>query len=153
MKKKKKYENTERRKYLRIKYLNVEKPKLKIGKHKFEVLDISQRGLKFLNDKEITLSEYISGKLTFLYGESIAIEGSLAWEQDDDFGLYLKNLITSTMINMEKTIKELKLNQKKIKVIVGGAPVTKDFAKEIGADYRARDAVEGVTKISKWIKK
>ena len=112
MKKKKKYEDTERRKYLRIKYLNIEKPKLKIGKNKFEVLDISQRGLKFLNDKEIILSEYISGKLAFLYGESIAIEGSLVWEQDDDFGLYLKNLITSTMIKKEQKYIQEQLSSK-----------------------------------------
>ena len=98
----KKYEGIERRKYPKIEYLNAERPSLKIGKHKFEVLDISQRGLKFLNDKEVNLSEHISGKLTFLCGESIDIEGSLIWEQDDDFGLYLKNLIPSDMIQKEK---------------------------------------------------
>lgn len=102
MQKKKKYEGIERRKYPRIEYLNIEGPRLKIGKHKFEVLDISQRGLKFLNDKEVNLSEYISGKLTFLCGESIDIEGLLIWEQDDDFGLYLKNLIPSDMIQKEE---------------------------------------------------
>ena len=103
MKKKKKYEGTERRKYPREVYLNIEGPRLKIGKHTFEVLDISQIGLKFLNDKEVLFSEYISGELTFLYGESIAIEGSVIWEQDDDFGLYLKNLIPSDMIQKEES--------------------------------------------------
>jgi hypothetical protein len=97
-----KYKGIERRKNPRIEYFNIERPRLKIGKHKFEVLDISQRGLKFLNDKEVNLSEHISGKLTFLCGESIDIEGSLIWEQDDDFGLYLKNLIPSDMIQKEK---------------------------------------------------
>ncbi len=112
MKKKKEYEDTERRKYLRIKYLNIEKPKLKIGKHKFEVLDISQRGLKFLNDKEVNLSEHISGELTFLCGESIDIEGSLIWEQDDDLGLYLKNHISSDMIQNEKLYIQESLSSK-----------------------------------------
>ena len=97
----KKYEYIERRRDSRTEYLNVERPILKIGKHKFEVLDISQIGLKFLNDKEVNLSEYISGNLTFLCGESIDIEGSLIWEQDDDFGLYLKNHIPSDMIQKE----------------------------------------------------
>ncbi len=60
MQKKKKYEGIERRKYPRTEYLNIERPRLKIGKHKFEVLGISQRGLKFLNDKEVKLSKYIN---------------------------------------------------------------------------------------------
>jgi hypothetical protein len=101
MKRMKKYEGIERRKYPTTVFLNIEGPRLKIGKHKFEVLDISQKGLNFLNDKEVNLSEYIRGKLTFLCGESIDIEGSLIWEQDDDFGLYLKNHIPSDMIQKE----------------------------------------------------
>lgn len=102
MKKKKKYEDAERREYQRIAYSNIKGPRLKIGKHKFEVLDISQRGLRFLNDKEVIFSEYIAGELTFLCGESVAIEGLVIWEQDDDFGLYLKNLMPSDAIQKEE---------------------------------------------------
>ena len=102
MKKKIKYEGTEGRRYPRAEYLNIERPRLKIQKHQFEVLDISKIGLKFLNDKEVNLSEYISGELTFLCGESIAIEGSLIWEQDDDFGLNFNNLIPSDIIQKEE---------------------------------------------------
>jgi hypothetical protein len=112
MQKKKKYEDIERRKYPRTEYLNIERPRLKIGKHKFEVLGISQRGLRFLNDKEVKLSKYISGKLTFLCGESIDIGGLLIWEQDDDFGLYLKNLITSDMIQKEELYIQEQLSSK-----------------------------------------
>lgn len=102
MKKKKNYEDTERREFQRITYSNIEGPRLKIGKHKFEVLDISQRGLRFLNDKEVIFSEYITGELTFLCGESVSIEGLVIWEQDDDFGLYLKNLMPSDAIQKEE---------------------------------------------------
>jgi len=119
MKKKNKYENTERRKYPKVEYLNIKGARLKIGRHKFGVSDISQRGLKFLNDKEVNLSEYISGEseyisgeLTFLFGDSIAIEGSLIWEQDDDFGLYLKNLIPSDIIQKEALYIQEQLSSK-----------------------------------------
>ncbi len=40
MKRMKKYEGIERRTYPKIEYLNIERPRLKIGKHKFEVLCI-----------------------------------------------------------------------------------------------------------------
>ena len=109
MSKTKNYDGLEKRKYLRVKYLNVEKPKIKIGRHKFEVLDISQRGLRFTNNKEVILPEYVSGKLTLLHGESVTIEGSLLWEQDDDFGLYLKNLITSAIIQKEQAFIQKRL--------------------------------------------
>jgi methanogenic corrinoid protein MtbC1 len=38
-----------------------------------------------------------------------------------------------------------------VKVIVGGSPVTEAFAKQIGADHKARDAIEGVTKCIEWV--
>jgi 5-methyltetrahydrofolate--homocysteine methyltransferase len=51
-------------------------------------------------------------------------------------------LLTTTMINMKSVIDELNkrgLRDKYI-VMIGGAPVTDNFAKEIGADYYAPDA-------------
>jgi methylmalonyl-CoA mutase cobalamin-binding domain/chain len=51
----------------------------------------------------------------------------------------LSALLTTTMINMEKTVKLLKDNIPGIKVVVGGAPLTADFAKKIGADSYSPD--------------
>jgi 5-methyltetrahydrofolate--homocysteine methyltransferase len=54
----------------------------------------------------------------------------------------LSALLTTTMPNMEVTIRaltEASLRQR-VKVIVGGAPVTEAFAQGIGADGYARDA-------------
>ena len=51
-------------------------------------------------------------------------------------------LLTTTMIEMKNTIdalKEAKLRDK-IKIIIGGAPVTQNFADQIGADGYAYDA-------------
>lgn len=54
----------------------------------------------------------------------------------------LSALLTTTMPQMQKTIDALKESGLKdqIKIIVGGAPVTEKFAKEIGADGYAPDA-------------
>jgi len=62
-------------------------------------------------------------------------------------------LITPTMPYMGTTIKALEEAglRKKVKVIVGGASVTPEFAKMIGADAFARDAVEGVYTCKKWM--
>jgi 5-methyltetrahydrofolate--homocysteine methyltransferase len=60
--------------------------------------------------------------------------------------LGLSALLTFTMPKMADTISALKEAglRSKIKVMVGGAPVTPAFAQQIGADAYARDAVEAV---------
>jgi methanogenic corrinoid protein MtbC1 len=57
-------------------------------------------------------------------------------------------LLTTTMIHMRETIvalQEANLRDK-VKVLIGGAPVTQEFADEIGADAFAVDAGSGVKK-------
>ncbi len=56
----------------------------------------------------------------------------------------LSALMTTTVPAMEETIKLLKLNLPKCKVVVGGAVLTKEFADRIGADRYAKDALETV---------
>ncbi len=53
----------------------------------------------------------------------------------------LSALMTTTVISMEETVKLLKANNCKSKIFVGGAVLTEDIAKEIGADYYAKDAL------------
>jgi 5-methyltetrahydrofolate--homocysteine methyltransferase len=53
-------------------------------------------------------------------------------------------LLTTTMPGMEKTIKALKDAGVPVKVMIGGAPVTQDYASKIGADGYAPDAASAV---------
>ena len=45
---------------------------------------------------------------------------------------------------MKDTIAKLKAAHPDVKVIVGGAVLTQELAKYAGADYYAKDAMEGV---------
>ena len=65
--------------------------------------------------------------------------------------LGMSALLTTTMLNMGKTINLLKEKglREKIKVIVGGAPVSEDFAESIGADGYAPDASSAL----EWVKR
>lgn len=56
----------------------------------------------------------------------------------------LSALMTTTLASMEKTIKAVKDARKECKIIVGGAVLTEDYAKQIGADYYAKDAKAAV---------
>lgn len=57
-------------------------------------------------------------------------------------------LLTTTMLNMKGTIEALKAAglRERVKVMVGGAPVTQRFAEEIGADGYAENASLAVEK-------
>ncbi len=58
----------------------------------------------------------------------------------------MSSLLTTTMVQMKETIAKIKeagLNPK-VKTIIGGAPVTHEFAKQIGADGYAPDAASAV---------
>jgi methanogenic corrinoid protein MtbC1 len=41
----------------------------------------------------------------------------------------------------------------KVKIIVGGAPLTEEYAKSIGADAFGRDAVQGTEICKSWVAK
>jgi corrinoid protein of di/trimethylamine methyltransferase len=56
----------------------------------------------------------------------------------------MSTLMTSTMDNMQRIMDTLKAQgiRDKVKVIIGGAPITMDFAVEIGADFSTTDSME-----------
>jgi 5-methyltetrahydrofolate--homocysteine methyltransferase len=58
----------------------------------------------------------------------------------------MSTLLTTTMMRMKSTIEELAKEglRDKVKVIVGGAPITQDFADDIGADGYSQDASTAV---------
>ena len=54
----------------------------------------------------------------------------------------LSALMTTTVKNMEETIELLHREVPGVKILVGGAVLTPEYAKQIGADYYAKDAAE-----------
>lgn len=56
----------------------------------------------------------------------------------------LSALMTTTVVNMEATIKLLRENNVDCKVMVGGAVLTQEYADMIGADFYSRDAMGSV---------
>lgn len=60
----------------------------------------------------------------------------------------LSALLTTTMPSIKKTLEALKEAglRNKVKVLVGGAPITQEYANEVGADGYASDAPSAVDK-------
>lgn len=89
-------------------------------------------------------------------GVDVSPEGFCSVVKEGDFQILgMSAMLTLTMSNMAKTIDALKSTglRDKVKVMVGGAPVTQGFADQIGADAYAPDAVEAVTKTESLVRK
>ncbi len=56
----------------------------------------------------------------------------------------LSALMTTTVVNMEETIKQLREGAPWAKVMVGGAVLTQEYADQIGADFYGKDAMQSV---------
>jgi len=89
-------------------------------------------------------------------GTDIPVEKFLAAvEEHKPQILGLSALLTTTMLEMQKVIDAVRKSPLSDKpyVIVGGAPMTDAFAKEIGADGYGADAVEAVEVATKLLEK
>ena len=82
-------------------------------------------------------------------GVDVTPQGFVEAVRDNDVHLLgLSSLLTTTMPMIDETLKALEeagLRQK-VKVMIGGAPVTQAYADQVGADAYCADAVSAVEK-------
>ncbi|AWI03184.1 homocysteine methyltransferase [Clostridium drakei] len=78
-------------------------------------------------------------------GKDVAIEKVVNTAKEHNVKLVgLSALMTTTVVNMKKTIEALRENNLQCKVFVGGAVLNEQYAEMIGADFYAKDARESV---------
>lgn len=92
------YDGPEKRKFARLIYPSSKRPSFKIKKHKLEVVDISEEGLKLLNPTQRVFGEKVYGTITLLSGESMDISGQILWQADGAFGLLITRIPKTTII-------------------------------------------------------
>ncbi len=81
-------------------------------------------------------------------GTDVSTEGFVqAVKEHQPQVLGMSALLTTTMLGMEDVIKELKKQglRDKVKVIIGGGPVSRKYAEDIGADAYGNDAAQAVS--------
>jgi methanogenic corrinoid protein MtbC1 len=71
-----------------------------------------------------------------------AIAEAAVTQQADLVGL--SALLTTTMLAMKPAVKAIRGASAKVKVMVGGSPITQEWAKEAGADGFAPDALRAI---------
>ncbi|MDR2681947.1 MAG: homocysteine S-methyltransferase family protein [Holosporaceae bacterium] len=113
------------------------KGKIILATVKGDVHDIGKNIVK------VILENY--GYTIYDLGRDVAPEKVLSAAVEHDVQLIgLSALMTTTLGSMEETIHLVKKNRKDAIFFVGGAVLTPDYAKKIGADYYAHDAKQSV---------
>lgn len=84
-------------------------------------------------------------------GTNVSAERFLAAAKEHNAKVVgLSALLTTTMPAMKQTVATLRsANLPELKVVIGGAPITQEFANEIGADAFAPDAASAVDVLRK----
>lgn len=114
-----------------------EKGKILIATVEGDIHDIGKNIVKVL------LENY--GFTVIDMGKDITPEAILERVQKENINLVgLSALMTTTVPSMEKTISLLKEKNPQIAVMVGGAVLTENYAKTIGADFYGKDAMAAV---------
>lgn len=79
---------SEKREFERLEYPPANRPVLKCDGHELEIVNISEKGIKLLNDDKIELSRFIKGEAIMLCGKSIAVDGEVSWSLNNEVGLF-----------------------------------------------------------------
>lgn len=79
----------EQRKFYRQVCQSEEAVILRISKIDFKVIDISERGLRFVNNGKLKLTGWISGSLLIGDKKPIDIDGIIVRKKDDEIGIHL----------------------------------------------------------------
>lgn len=80
-------------------------------------------------------------------GRDVTVDAFVNYVKENDVDIVaISSLMTTTMPGMETVINRLKEEgfRDKVKVMVGGAPVSPAFAERIGADGYSKNAIEAV---------
>jgi len=104
-----------------------------IGTVEGDVHDIGKNIVKMMFD--------VAGFQVYDLGKDVPLDKFIEEQIKTDSDLVcLSAMMTTTMVGMKKVIDDLKAKNPDIKIMIGGAPVSKDIAEKWGADGYSPDA-------------
>ena len=116
---------------------SVSKGKVVIATVKGDIHDIGKNIVK------VVMANY--GYEIIDLGKDVPVEKVVAEVKRTEAKLVgLSALMTTTVVHMEETIAALRAAGSDFKIMFGGAVLTEDYAKQIGADFYAKDAKQSV---------
>jgi hypothetical protein len=98
------YAGSERREFFRILYPIHARPRLIIQDASYDVLDVCERGIRFLHPTADALKSHVvvSATVTFRDGETLHVEGKILRLQGNNVVLHLQTYIPTARIMKEQ---------------------------------------------------
>jgi len=108
-----------------------------IGTVEGDVHDIGKNIVKMMFD--------VAGFTVYDLGRDVPLEKFVQEQLKTDSDLVcLSAMMTTTMVGMKKVIDDIKAKNPNVKIMIGGAPVSRDVADKWGADGYAPDATNAL---------
>ncbi len=115
-----------------------------IGTVEGDVHDIGKNIVKMMFD--------VAGFTVYDLGRDVPLDKFVEEQLRTDSDLLcLSAMMTTTMTGMQKVIDDIRKKNPKVKIMIGGAPVSKDVAQKYGADGYAADATNALADAIKMI--
>ena len=130
--------------------IDILKPHLKVEKAAAQakvVIGVVEGDIHDIGKNLVRIMLDASGFKLFDMGRDVPVKDMAAKAASEGAQVVaISTLMTTTMPNMKRVVDELKsLGVKdKVKVLIGGAPTSEEFAKSIGADAWAKDATAAI---------
>ena len=92
-----------KREVLRVAYNSDKKPVLLINKDSYDILDISETGIRFLNKQNRKFKKKIQGRASLFCGVTIDISGIIIRRHQNEIAVFLTTPIKQEIILKEKS--------------------------------------------------
>ena len=99
-------ERPERRSFIRIEYPPNERPRFKVDEHEMEVVNLSEKGLKFLDDTQTygTAGKKVEGTLIFSNCKFVKLLGQIVWNQGSEVGILFNGRIAFSIMEEQRAM-------------------------------------------------
>jgi corrinoid protein of di/trimethylamine methyltransferase len=129
--------------------LDILRPHLKVDasakKTGTVVIGVAEGDIHDIGKNLVLMMLDVAGYTIFDVGRDVPVDTFVQKAEEVDADIVaMSALMTTSMVRMEPVVKGLKEKNLKAKVIVGGAPISQDYANKIGAEGYGKDAVEAV---------
>ncbi len=137
--------------------LDILRPHVKVdkGKKKLKgevVIGTVEGDVHDIGKNIVKLMFEVAGFTVHDLGKDVPLDKFVEEQMRTDSDLVcLSAMMTTTMVGMKKVIEKIRAKNPKVKILIGGAPVTKEVAEMYGADGYGRDASNALTEAIKMI--
>ena len=94
--------STNRRTYIRVTYAPDRRPTLMLEDVRFDIIDISESGIRLHNPRHAVLPGSFQARVQLLGGRGLDVRVEMQWQENGEVGLSLAELLPAAIIEKEQ---------------------------------------------------